>query len=224
MADIIQIIRNDTNEIYTFQTTSSFSSNDSSTVTNNPTSEGTPRTDNIYNNPRTFDVSVQVGGNENVTDIWGSGEERPKNAYSLLKYLKDRAVQLSIITPQADYLNMFLTNINLNNSTNNAYNFSAGLQFKELFIAKFETITVGPFINASTSANNSQTQNNGNNAGSFLGSAFNGMLELSETMAVYTVGGAALGTAIPVIGNVAGAVIGGIVGAVVQCVDWITGG
>lgn len=224
MADIIQIIRNDTNEIYTFQTTSSFSSNDSSTVTNNPTSEGTPRTDNIYNNPRTFDVSVQVGGNENVTDIWGSGEERPKNAYSLLKYLKDRAVQLSIITPQADYLNMFLTNINLNNSTNNAYNFSAGLQFKELFIAKFETITVGPFINASTSANNSQTQNNGNNAGNYVDGLLENSAELAGTVGVFTAAGAGIGSIIPGVGNVVGAITGGIIGAIVQCVDWITGG
>lgn len=224
MSEVIQIIRNDTNEIYTFQTTSAFSSNDSSTITNNPTSEGTPRTDNIYSNPRTFDVSVQIGGSENITDIWGTGSERPKNAYSLLKYLKDRAIQLSIITPQTDYLNMFLTNINPNNSTTNAYNFSAGLQFKELFIAKFETITVGPFTDATTSANNSQTQNNGNNAGSYGEDLLNSAAELAGSVGAFAVAGAGIGTILPGVGNVVGAGIGAVVGGIYQCIKWITGG
>lgn len=224
MSDIIQIIRNDTNEIYTFQTTSAFSSNDSSTITNNPTSEGTPRTDNIYSNPRTFDVSIQIGGSENITDTWGIGNERPKNAYSLLRYLKERAIQLSIITPQADYLNMFLTNINPNNSTTNAYNFSAGLQFKELFIAKFETTTVGPFINTTTSANNSQTQNNGNNSGNYISQLGEGLAELTGSVGTFAGIGAGIGSVVPGVGTAVGAGIGAAVGAIYQCVKWITGG
>lgn len=216
MTNVIQIIRNDTNEIYTFQTTSAFSANDSSTITNNPTSEGTPRTDNIYNNPRTFDVSVQVGGNENITDVWGSGDERPKNAYRLLKYLKDRAIKLSIITPQADYLNMFLTNINPNNSNTNAYTFSAGLQFKELYIVSFETKSVGPFITVQESANSQATQNNGNNFG-------DSVAELVGSAGGYAIAGAAAGSIIPGVGTAIGAGVGAAVGAVVQCIKWIVG-
>lgn len=163
--NIIQIIRNDTGEIYTFQSVSALTSSATSTITNNPTSEGTPRTDNIYSNPAKFTVSVQIGGSENITDEWGVGTDRPRNAYSLLKYIKDRAVELSIITPQADYLHMYLTSINLDNSVTNAYNFSAGLQFNELLLATFKTTTVGPFLNNETAANSSSAQSNGNNAG-----------------------------------------------------------
>lgn len=164
-SQIITIIRNDTNEIYHFQTISSFAGNRNSAITTYPTTEGTPRADNIYANPTTFSVSVTVGGSENISDEWGVGADRPKTAFYSLTYLKDYAIPLSIITPQGEYMNMFLTGISMSNTPQTAYDFSASLTFSELFISKFETITVGPFRNPNDSANDDKKQNNGANNG-----------------------------------------------------------
>lgn len=167
-SDIITIIRNDVtpSQVFQFQTVSSFSGNTTSTITTYPTTEGTPRADNIYINPTTFTVNVMIGGSENVNDEWGVGADRPINARETLRKLMMEAVPLTIVTPQGEYTNMFLTSISPSSTPQNAYNFSAGLSFSELFIATYQTIVAGPFNDAILAANDGTTQNNGSNDGS----------------------------------------------------------
>lgn len=167
-SNIITIIRNDTtpSQVYQFQTISSFSGNTTSTITTYPTTEGTPRADNIYINPTTFTVNVMVGGSENISDEWGVGEDRPINTRETLKKLMEDAIELTIITPQGEYNNMFLTSIAPSSTQQNAFNFSAGLTFSELFVATYQTIVAGPFNDAILEANEGTTQNNGSNDGS----------------------------------------------------------
>lgn len=144
-SQIIQLINNNTDEIYEFETVPSFFGTDSSTITSYATSEGTSYTDNIYKNPSTFNCSINISGSANISDEWGDGADRPKTAFSMLSNWKLYGTPFTIITPQKDYFNMFVTNISPSNTTSNAYNFSASLTFTELFIATYQIETVGPF-------------------------------------------------------------------------------
>lgn len=170
-SELIKLTRMDTNEDLYFQSVSSFSSNKKSTITNYPTSEGTPKSDNIYAEPETFTCSVQVGGNENIDDDWGVGEDRPQNALTMLTYFKDHAIQFQIETPQATYFNMYLTGITPSATKDSAFNLSVSLTFTQLFIAKYETVIIGGIEFDKTpegeenKAQESPEQNNGNNSG-----------------------------------------------------------
>ena len=170
-SNIITLIRNDTYEVYRFQAISTFMGNLTSNITTFPTTEGTPKTDNIYTNPSSFTINICIGGGENINDEWGTGEDRPRNAMALLKQWREEAVRFTITTPYGDYTNMFLTAISPNSSQTNAYDLNASITFSELFIAKFETVVVGPFESETVSANDSSTQDNGTNIGDKLISA-----------------------------------------------------
>ena len=152
MSNLIRITT-ENDEIYEFEAVTSYSGNDTSTITTYPTSEGTPRVDNIYNNPNTFNTSISIGGNTNTSDNWGTGTDRPKSAMAILERIKNDAIECTIITPQKDYFNMFLTKISVDNNRNNSYDLVATLQFDELRIATFETIITQEFNNPEIQAN-----------------------------------------------------------------------
>ena len=211
--DIITLIRTDTYEVYRFQSISTFQSNNTSNITTYPTTEGTPKTDNIYTNPSTFTVNISIGGSENISDEWGIGADRPRNAFSLLKQWREEAVRFTISTPQGDYLNMFLTTIMPTGTSLNAYDFNASLTFSELFISKFETVVVGPFNSGITMANDSSTQDNGTTFGDVIDG-------VAETLGGTAVGAIAGGT---VFGPI-GAVVGGILGFFVNGAKALFGG
>lgn len=209
-SQLIQIITED-DELYEFEAITSYSGNDTSTLTSYPTSEGTPRTDNIYNNPNTFNCAILIGGNTNTSDEWGIGIDRPKTANAIFEKWKTEAVRLTIITNQKDYFNMFLTKINVNSNANNSYDYSASLEFSELLIANFTTETIGPFVNDETFANSSNAQSSTNNT------------EKDETSILgYTVGGAVVGAAIgrivPIFGTKVGAAVGAGAGFISGCI------
>lgn len=216
-SQIVTLIRMDTNEIYRFQSINSFSSNSTSTITSYPTTEGTPRTDNIYSNPKTFSITIEIGGNENIIDEWGDGSNRPKTALSLLEYLKENAIQLTIITPQSTYTNMFLTAINPNSTTTNSYNLSAGLTFNELFISKLEQEKVGPFKDAIYTSNDSSTQENGTTNGENISDIF---FDAVGDIGGGAIIGAGIGSIFGPVGSAVGAGIGVVAGAVKSCVEW----
>lgn len=188
-SDLIKLTRMDTGESLFFQTVVSYSSNKKSTITTYPTSEGTPKADNIYAEPTTFSCSIIIGGSENINDDWGIGEDRPSTAMNMLTYFKDHAIKFQIDTPQGTYYNMYLTGINPNNNTENAYNLSAGLTFSELFIATYETQKVGSFKSVPIKANESQQQNNGSNNGNKLSN------DLADIAAVGVGGAVSVGLA-----------------------------
>lgn len=209
-SQLIQIITED-DELYEFEVVTNYSGNDTSTITSYPTSEGTPRTDNIYNNPDTFNCSILIGGNTNIGDEWGIGTDRPKTANAIFEKWKTEAVKLTIITNQKDYFNMFLTKINVNSNNNNAYDYSASLEFSELIISNFTTETVGPFVDDETFANSSNSQSATNNT------------DKDETSILgYTAGGAVVGAAIgsivPIVGTKVGAAVGAVAGFVSGCI------
>lgn len=162
-SQIIAITNMEEEKTYYFQTISNISINSKSEITTYPTTEGTPKTDNIYAQPKNISFSFVIGGCENISDEWGNGAERPKNAFDMLDYWKSKGVPFTISTPQVTMYNMFITSISPTNDTKNAYNLSASIQFKELIIAKFETKTVGPFTDDKTKANESKEEDNGKN-------------------------------------------------------------
>lgn len=164
-SQLITITRLDTMEEYHFQAVTSFTHSFTSTITTYPTTQGTNHADNIYANPRTIGVGFAIGGNEDTSDEWGSGLDRPKTATALLNFLKDNAIELQIETPQGTWTNMFLTTISLSNGDTNAYNLVGSLSFSELLISTYQTITVGPFESTQTQANDDNTQSDGENNG-----------------------------------------------------------
>lgn len=164
-SQIISITDLDTSTVYHFETVSNFTGNDSSTITTYPTSEGTPRADNIYNNPNTFNVSVQIGGSTRANDEWGVDASRVRSAEMILRTMKNEAHTLQIETNQRTYDNMYLTSINISSNTQNAYDFVASLGFSELFIATFTEIVVGPFTTSEIESNTNSTQQSGENQG-----------------------------------------------------------
>ena len=213
-SQLIQIITED-DELYEFEAITSYSGNDTSTLTSYPTSEGTPRTDNIYNNPNTFNCAILIGGNTNTSDEWGIGIDRPKTANAIFEKWKTEAVKLTIITNQKDYFNMFLTKINVNSNTNNSYDYSASLEFSELLIANFTTETIGPFVNDETFANSSNAQSSTSNDN---GNIFTDILEWASSGAEK---GAEIGDKILPggLGRVIGSGLGALVSAVGGCID-----
>lgn len=228
---ILQIITED-DELFQFETTTNFAGTNSSTITTYPTSEGTPRTDNIYNNPNKLNCTVNIGGDSTQSDMWGSGAEKPKLAMAELERWKDNAVKLTILTPQKDYYNMFLTSINNNATTTNAFNLAANLQFDELYIVNYETVVVTPekCVSFEISANDTTTTDNKNekNFGSFLASGNGGLLQgITGDGLKYAAVGAVAGSIIPGIGTAVGATLGvavsGIVGCVKGIVNWFKG-
>ena len=164
-SQIISITDLDTSTVYHFETVSNFTGNDSSTITTYPTSEGTPRADNIYNNPNTFNVSVQIGGSTRANDEWGIDASRVRSAEMILRTMKNEAHTLQIETNQRTYDNMYLTSINISSNTQNAYDFVASLGFSELFIATYTEVTVGPFTTSEIESNTNSTQQSGENQG-----------------------------------------------------------
>ena len=197
-SQVISIIRQDTNEVMNFQVYSNYNINNTSTATTYPTTEGTPRTDNIYSNPKSITMSVFISGSEDINDEWGNGENRPKIAQQILSYIKDYVIKLGIETPQGYYTSMYLTAISNNNNTQNSYDFNASLTFTEIFIAGYETEKVGPFTDMQSQANNSNTNNDTSETS----------LEQAEEAFVLTTGAAALGFA--ALGPLGGLVAGGI--------------
>lgn len=164
-SQIISITDLDTSKVYHFETVSNFTGNDSSTITTYPTSEGTPRADNIYNNPNTFNVSVQIGGSTRANDEWGIDASRVRSAEMILRTMKNEAHTLQIETNQRTYDNMYLISINISSNTQNAYDFVASLGFSELFIATYTEVTVGPFTSSEIKADTNSTQQSGENQG-----------------------------------------------------------
>lgn len=235
-------ITTENDEIYEFEVVSSYSGNDTSTITTYPTSEGTPRVDNIYNNPNTFNTSIVIGGNTNISDIWGAGVDRPKNAMAILEKLKVDAISCTIVTRQKDYFNMFLTKISVDNNKSNSYDLMATLQFDELRIATFETIITQEFNNPEIQANDGTidiSSQYSEDEKTFWDSLFSdplantldlaGDIVSDETFLPSVLGGAAVGAAIgsivPGIGTAIGAGVGAAIGAVASGIstlcDWL---
>lgn len=206
-SQLIQIITED-DELYEFEAITSYSGNDTSTLTSYPTSEGTPRTDNIYNNPNTFNCAILIGGNTNTSDEWGIGIDRPKTANAIFEKWKTEAVRLTIITNQKDYFNMFLTKINVNSNANNSYDYSASLEFSELLIANFTTETIGPFVNDETFANSSNAQSSTTNTNEDKDS------NIVEWITLGAGAGALLGFVLPGAGTAVGLGVGAVAGAI----------
>ena len=122
---------------------------------------------------------------------------------------------------------MFLTKIGNDNNKSNGYDLVATLQFDELRIATFETITTGRYNNPEIEANDgrldisSQYSEDEKGFWDYLGYVGGRTLGGAAAGAVV---GAAIGSVIPVVGTAAGALIGAAVGAVYQCIssilDW----
>lgn len=197
---IVTLVKNDDNTIYHFQSTTSHNGSDTSTMTSYPTSEGTPRTDHIYNNPNTFNFSAQISGTSDVTDEWGSGTKRPENALSLLTTWKMQAQSFTIYTPQKVYYNMFITSLAPASTTQNAYDLNIAIVFTELFISNFTYNVVGPFGDAVVEVNDGAEEDAGNKTAVEV---------VGSTMSGGAVLGAVIGGAI---GGFAGVAIGGAVG------------
>ena len=189
-SQLITIITED-DEIFQFQGIVSYTGNDTSTLTSYPTSEGTPRTDNIYNNPNKFTCSISIGGNEDISDEWGLGSDRPKNAMSILTKWKEDAIALRIITNQKDYDNMFLTGISPQNNNQNSYDLVAGLSFDELRIVNFTTTTINVTSQYSIAQDGTSDTSNQNDMKSTIDKLARGELE-----------GEGLGSVIPIVGDI----------------------
>lgn len=222
-SQIITLIKNDDNSVYRFQVTTSHNGSDTSTITSYPTSEGTPRTDNIYNNPDTLNFAAQISGNSNISDEWGYGVDRPKNALSMLTNWKNTATSFTIQTPQKDYFNMFITSLAPAATTTNAYDLNISLTFTELIIPNFSFSVVGPFEDAIIEVEDSVQENNGANDGQEL-SEFDEAVEDASNVATSVAGGALAAGAVSIIltGGVSLApiIIGGIIGAMKWLFDW----
>lgn len=218
-SELITIITED-DEVYQFEGIVSYTGNDTSTLTSYPTSEGTPRTDNIYNNPNKFTCSISIGGNENITDEWGSGTDRPKSAMSILTKWKEDAVALTIITNQKDYYNMFLTGISPQSTNQNSYDLAAGLSFDELRIVNFTLTTIqvtnpidiSYYGSADTSNENGVSDNMWNEI-------WKNTSELGIDVAEFGLIGAGIGSVVPGVGTA----IGGVLGVGAGCIKYICG-
>lgn len=116
----------------TFDGVSAFNSDESSTLTSYPTSKGTPVSDNIYNNPNTYQVSIKVSGSENTTDDWGTGRERAKNAHTLLSNFKDSGTVFTVYTPTKTFDNMVITDIANSSIQTDSYDFNGTIKFTQL--------------------------------------------------------------------------------------------
>lgn len=201
-------------EIYQFQGIISYTGNDTSTLTSYPTSEGTPRTDNIYNNPNKFTCSISIGGNEDIIDEWGNSTDRPKTAMAILTKWKEDAIKLTISTNQKDYDNMFLTGISPQNNNQNSYDLVAGLSFDELRIVGFETTILDINVEANIAQDSQADTSNQNDIKSDLDDIYNAAAKTAgETIGGLATGaaiGAAVGTIVPGVGTLVGAAVGAV--------------
>lgn len=116
----------------TFDGVSAFNSDESSTLTSYPTSNGTPVSDNIYNNPNTYQVSIKVSGSEDVSDDWGAGRERAKNAHTTLSNFKNSGTVFTVYTPTKTFDNMVITDIANSSTQTDTYDFNGTIKFTEL--------------------------------------------------------------------------------------------
>lgn len=116
----------------TFDGVSAFNSEESSTLTSYPTSKGTPVSDNIYNNPNTYQVSIKVSGSEGVADDWGTGRERAKNAHTTLSNFKNSGTVFTVYTPTKTFDNMVITDITNSSIPTDTYDFNGTIKFTEL--------------------------------------------------------------------------------------------
>lgn len=116
----------------TFDGVSAFNSDESSTLTSYPTSNGTPVSDNIYNNPNTYQVTIKVSGSEDITDDWGMGRERAKNAHTTLSNFKNSGTVFTVYTPTKTFDNMVITDIANSSISTDTYDFNATIKFTEL--------------------------------------------------------------------------------------------
>lgn len=116
----------------TFDGVSAFNSDESSTLTSYPTSNGTPVSDNIYNNPNTYQVSIKVSGSEDVSDDWGTGRERAKNAHTTLSNFKNSGTVFTVYTPTKTFDNMVITDIANSSTQTDTYDFNGTIKFTEL--------------------------------------------------------------------------------------------
>ena len=225
-SQLITIVTED-DEVYQFEGIISYTGNDTSTLTSYPTSEGTPRTDNIYNNPNKFTCSISIGGNINVTDEWGSGTDRPKSAMNILTKWKEDAIALTIITNQKDYYNMFLTGISPQSTNQNSYDLAAGLSFDELRIVNFATTTIEVSSQYAIAQDNSTDASNQNDVQSEINDVFSQAAKTAgETAAGLATGaaiGAAVGSVVPGVGTAVGAAVGVVVTGIGFIIDDIFG-
>lgn len=116
----------------TFDGVSAFNSDESSTLTSYPTSNGTPVSDNIYNNPNTYQVTIKVSGSEDITDDWGTGRERAKNAHTTLSNFKNSGTVFTVYTPTKTFDNMVITDIANSSISTDTYDFNGTIKFTEL--------------------------------------------------------------------------------------------
>ena len=213
-SQLITIVTED-DEVYQFEGIVSYTGNDTSSLTSYPTSEGTPRTDNIYNNPNKFTCSISIGGNVDVIDEWGSGTDRPKSAMNILTKWKEDAIALTIITNQKDYYNMFLTGISPQSTNQNSYDLAAGLSFDELRIVNFTTTTIEVSSQYATAQDGTSDTSNQNDIQSEVGDVFSKAAVAAGQTAGGLLAGAGVGAAIgtwvlPGVGTGLGAAIGAV--------------
>ena len=116
----------------TFDGVSAFNSDESSTLTSYPTSKGTPVSDNIYNNPNTYHVSIKVSGSEDITDDWGTVRERAKNAHTTLSNFKNSGTVCTVYTPTKTFDNIVITDIANSSISTDTYDFNGTIKFTEL--------------------------------------------------------------------------------------------
>ena len=115
-----------------FDAVSAFNSDESSTLTSYPTSKGTPVSDNIYNNPNTYQITIKVSGSEGKSDDWGTGRERAKNAHTTLSNFKDSGTIFTVYTPTKTFDNMVITDIANSSTQEDTFDFNGTIKFTEL--------------------------------------------------------------------------------------------
>lgn len=216
----ICIIDNSTKNMYFLIGVSSISPSRTCEVTEYPTSEGTPISDNVYKTSDNLNMNLMVDGLNQSNKSYcltPEGQRTTLNYETTKQLLKDwseNATLLNIQTRHEYFRNMVLVSLSWEESDRNWTIFKPQLGFKEIRIAQVQKVQMSA-LNVSVGADYSKEVSTGANNGNEASTSSSSAEKVGGILGDTAVGagiGAAIGSVIPGVGTALGAVVGGAIG------------